>query len=111
RLRPAGAKDWNDLLLAHGVDGLREALTRYLHPDSAMGAPGIEEQKADEILREAWRRIGQRVPAGAIPWADAHRQDLMAAAYDARDPAPLPDAAADLLRAYDAVAAAFTHAN
>jgi DNA primase len=51
RLRPASAKDWNELLLAHGGEALREALQTRLTPRGPGPAILLAEAEADAILR------------------------------------------------------------
>jgi Toprim-like len=46
RLRPAGAKDWNELLLAHGAEALREALRARLTPHGPAPAALLSEAEA-----------------------------------------------------------------
>jgi hypothetical protein len=116
RLRPSGAKDWNDLLLAHGAEALHLALTAFLCPTQATLTP-VEAQTPEELLVALYRRVGRTLPAGTIRWADANRPDLMAAvdaaeaqvqaAYEAAEATALSSAVADLWDAFVQVGAAF----
>jgi hypothetical protein len=83
-------KDWNDLLLAHGADSLREELSRVV--DDIL-APERLAAGLYDLLMEATHHFGRTLPPGAITWAAAERRDLIAvvdaldtrinAAYDA----------------------------
>jgi hypothetical protein len=117
RVRPEGANDWNDLLQARGIEGLREAVLRELEAGASGPVPALEGEAAHVLLTAVYRRIGQTVPAGAITWANAHQADLMAAADEAEarflaaseagSSVALSAAAADLIGAYEAIGAAF----
>lgn len=117
RVRPGGTSDWNDLLQARGIDGLRKALLRALEAGSSGPVPALGAEAAHVLLTAVLRRIGQTVPAGAVTWATSHRPDLIAAADEAEarflaaseagSSVALSAAAADLIGAYEAIGVAF----
>lgn len=119
RLRPGvWWKDWADFSAA-SRDALRAALaTEISGANQDSSTPVLWDNKeADALLSASYRRIGETVPGGAVPWADAFRPALMAAvdaatqqweaAYNGQDLAGLESALAAFEAALAAVTAAF----
>lgn len=90
RLRPEGAKDWAELL-ARDPAGLRAAVAAAgaaagRKTSDSKPARLWDNEKVAAFISATYRRVGELVPDGALPWAEGCAPALAAAvnAADAR---------------------------